>query len=229
MRLASFIFVSILAGFLSSNLDAHDELRRKFCQEQEHFPQGDISNVQYIQTVLSMMYDLDQEIRAAYIENLQRMGSEDKDVELEQLMVQVAQFHLRIMKDILAVHGWITISKFGEQADHQAWVLIQYDDGDPFFYIGCLFLLSDLVEKGETNRVNYAYFYDRISLKFMSIGMRQKYGTQFMFNEDQQVVLVPYDGTLEDITQRREQMGITQIVEEYFALISSIYNKVDQA
>lgn len=220
-----FFILFIVFQLLSCDMHASDDLRVKFQEEVMHFPQGDVYDVEYIISILNYMYQIDQEARATYLADLQTYGIADRDMqnnEIVLLMNEIGLFHSNIMKQILAVHGWITISKFGEQADQQAWILIQHVE-DQFFQAGCLFLLTDLVEKGETDVKNYAYLYDRVSLNFAALGMKQKFGTQFMITEDKEIVLFPYEGTLQELDARREKMGLTQSIAEYIVLIKAVY------
>src|SRR3989338_8051731 len=48
-------------------------------------------------------------------------------------------------------------------------------DHDHSFQEHVLTKLTDLHEKGETNRRNYAYLYDRVALSSEKFGMKQKY------------------------------------------------------
>lgn len=208
---------------LSISICASADLRARVIEEQTNFPQGDLLDVEYVQSILSYMYQIDQDVRVEFLQDLQINGIVGRDLEhdeLARLVHDVGAFHLNIMKQILAVHGWITISKFGVDADHQAWLLIQHNDGDLFFKAGCLFVLTQLIENGQTDAQNYAYMYDRVCLNF---GMKQKYGTQFMVTEDKEIVLYPYEGTLEDLNVRREKIGVVQSVAEYIELLGLVY------
>ena len=80
------------------------------------------------------------------------------------------------LKKLVSENGWPTISKVGERASGNAWLLVQHADHDPAFQLKALRLMEPLVAKGEVSKRNYAYLYDRIMLKL--VGM-QKFGTQF--------------------------------------------------
>lgn len=129
--------------------------------------------------------------------------------------------HTERLKKILAVHGWMTISTFGEKADSDAWLLVQHADHDPAFQESCLRTLERLVPLGETSKRNYAYLYDRVTLKFG--GGKQKYGTQARIQGDQ-VELCPFQGSLRDVNERRREMGL-ETVEEYLNGLKQFYNK----
>jgi hypothetical protein len=80
------------------------------------------------------------------------------------------------MKKLLSVHDWFKISDFGERTDKRAWLLVQHADLDLSFQKEVLAVLTKLYQKGETNKSNYAYLYDRVK----AIGEKtpQRYGTQ---------------------------------------------------
>lgn len=195
---------------------AMDELREKIKVEQQ-FVVDDVHNVDYVRKVINDMYELDQNIRKEFIKD------RSNPVAIE-IMHEMDQIHTMIMKAIIAIHGWMTISKFGVQADNQAWLLVQHADHDPLFQEKCLYLLQDLVELQETNQKNYAYLYDRVTLQSQALGMKQKYGTQCFLSDTGDVSLQPYEGTLQDLNERRTLIGLMPI-EAYIAQIRSVHRK----
>jgi hypothetical protein len=84
------------------------------------------------------------------------------------------------LKVLLQIHGWISIGTFGEQADGDAWLLVQHADQDPAFQKSVLGILEPLVAKGETSAKNYAYLFDRVAARMGIPGEQkpQRYGTQ---------------------------------------------------
>ena len=54
--------------------------------------------------------------------------------------------------------------------------------------------------------------------------MKQKYGTQYFISDSGDVSLRPYDGTLQDLNERRDLMGLMPI-EAYIEQIKSVYTK----
>ena len=198
--------------------DSIDQLQKKIDLEQKYFPKGELSDNAYILTILSKMVALDQEVREKVIKDFKNQWSDPK---FGNLLASMDQFHTAKMKDILKQYGWITISQFGAEADSQAWTLIQHADADPFFQAGCLFLLSKLIDQGETSKKNYAYLYDRVALKFPMLGMKQRYGTQATVSNNE-VTLFPYEGSMKALNQRRYEIGFTS-EEEYLAVFKKAY------
>ena len=212
----------ILLGTVTLSVGAEDlkekihVLKEKVKEAQTNFPTGDLENTVYVTRILTQMYLLDQEVRNAFLSDL-------KDPEVYPLISEMDAFHTQKMKEILNHHGWITISRFGSEADHQAWMLVQHADDDPLFQAGCLFVLEKLIEIGESNPKNYAYLYDRVALKFAQFGMKQKYGTQVNASEGE-FKLCPYEGTGSELNQRRREMGLEPI-NAYLEEVKSFYQK----
>lgn len=188
--------------------------KEKIRLEKQNFSKTDLNNVEHVKKNIHQMYLIDQEVRQYFIAN-------QDNPEAQKLMISMDGFHLAKMKDILQANGWITISKFGRDADHWAWLLIQHADQDPFFQAGCLFLLGNLVAEGETDKKNYAYLYDRVALKFQNLGMKQKYGTQVSISGNK-TQLLPYEGSLAELNKRRRAVGLNT-VDEYLKMVSTVY------
>lgn len=93
---------------------------------------------------------------------------------LTRLERQDAAHALR-MKALLDRWGWFVRSRWGEETDRTAWLLIQHADQDPAFQKRALALLEPLVASGETDGRNYAYLFDRVAV---NEGRPQRYGTQ---------------------------------------------------
>ncbi len=191
-------------------------LKENIKKEQANFPKGNLEDVVYVKKILAQMVVLDQEVRALIIHDLD-------DPSIQQFLIDMDEFHTGKMKEILKRHGWPSISKFGAEADYHAWMLVQHADADPIFQAGCLFILSQLVEMGETAQKNYAYLYDRVTLKFQHLGMKQKYGTQINISGNTFKIL-PFEGTLSELNQRRLKMGLSPI-KTYLEEIKKHYQR----
>ena len=200
----------------NSAVFAMDELQKKV-KAQQQFVVGDLHDIEYVKNSINEMCQIDQEVRVYFMKNRSNL------VAIE-MMHEMDQIHTMRMKAIITQHGWMTISKFGAQVDSQAWLLVQHADHDPLFQEQCLLLLQNLLETKETNSRNYAYLYDRVALQSSVMGMKQKYGTQYFISDSGDVSLRPYDGTLQDLNERRDLMGLMPI-EAYIEQIKSVYTK----
>lgn len=77
------------------------------------------------------------------------------------------------LKAQVALHGWFTPERVGQQASETAWLLVQHADRDPAFQAEILsFLKTDATPSG---RKNYAYLFDRVAV---NASRPQSYGTQ---------------------------------------------------
>lgn len=111
------------------------------------------------------------------------------------------------LKEVVAKHGWPSISMVGGEASIAAWLLVQHADADPKFQRQCLDLMTKL-PKGEVQKDNLALLTDRVLL---AEGKKQIYGTQFEITDGK---LVPRD--LEDpdnVDKRRAEVGLEPLAK----------------
>lgn len=181
--------------FLSSNVFAID----------------DYLNKDHIKHVLSEMVKADQAIRSDIVFlNLDAC----KIAEMQKIDLE----NTTILKEILTKYDWLTISEFGPEADHNAWLLLQHADQDQEFQKEILKRLEKLYLSGETNAQNFAYLYDRIAIKENRL---QKYGTQGFIKDGK---WVPYDTEdIENLDSTRETVGLSSF-SEYLKCINQLYN-----
>lgn len=95
-----------------------------------------------------------------------------------------------MLKKFVVDKGWPSISKVGKPASNQAWLLVQHADHDPAFQLKALRLMEPLIAKGDVDKANYAYLYDRIMLKLSG---KQRFGTQFMGCKSSEYKLRPLE------------------------------------
>ncbi len=88
---------------------------------------------------------------------------------------EVDRRNTKRIKELLQQRGWFRISRFGREADTNAWLVVQHADHDRAFQKKTLELLTLLMEEGETDPANYAYLSDRVAI---ADGEPQRYGTQ---------------------------------------------------
>lgn len=84
------------------------------------------------------------------------------------------------LKALMKTWRWFTISEFGWQGDHNAWLLVRNADHDVTFQRQVLTILEPLAATGETNPKSFAYLHDRVSRSPQNPAgrMLQRYGTQ---------------------------------------------------
>ncbi|MDF2578405.1 MAG: hypothetical protein K0S74_1889, partial [Chlamydiales bacterium] len=204
--MSMFVIVGILFNSFFIYTNEIESLAVPILQYQSSFPEGNLQNVDTVKAIIDVMYEVDQDLRKKLIHDID-------NIKLRNLVKEIDCFHTNKMKEILTVHGWINISKFGKEYDQKAWLLVQHADHDPFFQAGSLFILSQLMLKNETDAKNYAYLYDRVVLKFQQLGMLQKFGTQVDVKKNGSISLLPYEGDLEDVEGRRKEIGLNSLTE----------------
>lgn len=84
------------------------------------------------------------------------------------------------LKVHVAAKGWPKYTEVGEKAANAAWLLAQHADHDPAFQLQVLRLMEPLLATKEVSAGDYAYLYDRITLKLTG---KQRFATQFWCNE----------------------------------------------
>lgn len=133
----------------------------------------------WVREKLAHMVDVDQFMRAYSQSDIVVRFDDDERRAFDQAFLprwrSVDEANTRDLKQLLAAHGWFTISAFGPKADRNAWLLVQHADHDVPFQREVLTLLDGLVASRETDVRNYAYLYDRVAV---AEGREQRYGTQ---------------------------------------------------
>lgn len=104
--------------------------------------------------------------------------------------------------------GWFEISRYGREAEKDAWLLAQHADGDVTFQTEILTRLDALQTKGETDPKNYAYLYDRVAT---NTGRPQRYGTQGGCRDGRRFTFPLEDSAKVD--QLRAEVGLTTLAE----------------
>lgn len=112
------------------------------------------------------------------------------------------------IKREVRAHGWFEISRYGREADEDAWLLAQHADDDVAFQAEILALLGELLKKGETDPKSYAYLYDRIAT---NTGKPQRYGTQGGCRDGKRFTAPLEDPTRVD--QLRAEVGMPTLAE----------------
>lgn len=214
------IGLCLLIGFptkgFSFDCDAQlENITRKITKEQQTLGTQSLDDIDVVKEHLRIMCDLDQDARKLFIEC--------DSPTTRGILSEVEACHTNHLKKILKIHGWMTISKFGKEADHQAWLLVQHADHDPDFQEKCLAALEQLLSLHETNKEHYAYLYDRVALKSEKFGQKQRYGTQAIIMNGE-LSLSPFEGTPEDVKRRRQEMGLEPL-EDYMEHLKELYKQ----
>ena len=124
---------------------------------------------------------------------------------------EMERVHLRNaarLEQIVAQHGYPTISRVGSEASGSAWMIIQHAISRPRFMKQMLARLRQL-PPGEVDPKNLAYLDDRIR---MFEGRKQRYGTQFDWDDDGLMSPVACDDP-DRVNARRRKLGMASLEE----------------
>lgn len=137
---------------------------------------------------------------------------EGYDKEMEALHIQ----HADGLNEIIDKIGFPTIDKVGKDANNATWFIIQHAISRPKFMRKCLLLLTDAASRGHADKTHVAYLSDRIAV---FEGRLQLHGTQFDWDENEELNPLPYDDLMK-VNQRRKELqlntleGQTQLMRE---------------
>lgn len=171
------------------------------------------SDIEGVSAWLSWMAQRDQLVLGA--EAIEGCTEDDYMEALTPLVHEVTAGHTSTLKRWLAEIEWLTISRFGEQADHDAWLLVQHSDHDGAFQQDILRRLERL-PAGETKPSNIAYLYDRVATHQ---GRPQRFGTQGECVGQGKWRASPTED-LEGVDERRAAAGIVFTLAQYEELAS---------
>lgn len=139
--------------------------------------------------------------------------------EMEKIHLENAQY----LREIIVQIGWPTQEQVGEEASQAAWLIVQHTISLPSFMKSCLALMKEQEKDGTIAQVNVAFLSDRIA---MYENRPQSYGTQFI--GDNQGQLVPYelDASIDQVNQRRHKLGLNTVEERLAEL--TVQMRVEQ-
>lgn len=116
----------------------------------------------------------------------------------------------QVLCSIMDMIGYPTQEKVGEKASQAAWLVIQHAIGDPVFMRKCAALLLCAVDEQKGSPIQLAYLSDRIAV---FEGKKQRYGTQFDWDETGVLNPQPYDNK-DAVNQRRASLGLNTLEEQ---------------
>jgi len=164
---------------VDNDLAAFDEATAKM-NDGFNKPKRDPENIEWVKTRLRQMVEVDQFMRHAtdipFKNSYTAVEKDYFDKQFSSRFADVDAANTAELKTLLKVYPWFTISKFGKQADKDAWLLVQHADMDLPFQKQVLAVLEKLYMIGETDKSDYGYLFDRVA----AIGEHrpQRYGTQ---------------------------------------------------
>lgn len=157
----------------------------------------------------------------------------DHDLTVRQQLLDAGKLSGGYNPDMEAVHlsnaqwlhelieqiGWPAQEQVGEAASQAAWLIVQHAIGRPAFMKQALALMEAQQTTRTIDPVNLAFLSDRIA---MYTDRPQSYGTQFVSDEQGRLVPHPLDGSMEQVNQRRQQLGLNTVAERLAELTAQL-------
>ena len=134
--------------------------------------------------------------------------------------INVKKIHLFMKK-----YPWFKISEFGEDGSEPAWLIVQHSN-DIGLKAKVLFIMEHLLKTSEVAPEQYALLYDRLTLEFKNLGMKQRYGSQFSLSEDHQtLVFEPCEGNARQVDKKRKELGLMSLKDNAERLVKESHVK----
>lgn len=164
---------------------------------------------------LAHMVDVDQYMRKLMMEiprehNYTEEETQELRVRLVPEFAHIDGSNTKDLKLLLKIHQWFKISVFGQQADKDAWLLVQHADHDPDFQREVLGILETLLATKNTTPSNYAYLSDRVAASYSNPTKRipQKFGTQGSCVAKGKWEPLPIAAPVNELEKRRAEFGL---------------------
>lgn len=107
---------------------------------------------------------------------------------------------LKEIKKIINQYGWPGFNLIGKRASHYFWLLVQHADRDIEFQKKCLKLMKKSVEVSQAYPKDYVYLIDRV---LCAENKKQKFGTQFIYNLEQDKFIPKPIADSKNVNKRR--------------------------
>jgi len=131
---------------------------------------------------LARMVAADQKVRWDWNEiRLDETADEATMARAKAEWSRVDAKNLARLKELFAEYGYPETGRFGKEASHNFWLLVQHCDWAPEFQFEILAAMEPLLKTGNVDLADYAYLYDRVHINTNQL---QRYGTQLKEKED---------------------------------------------
>ncbi|MEM9823876.1 MAG: DUF6624 domain-containing protein [Bacteroidota bacterium] len=127
-----------------------------------------------------------------------------------EAMAQLHNQNAEALDAIIDQIGYPTVDNVGKAASAAAWLVIQHSIGQPSFMKKCAELLQQEGLDSQVSQRELAYLSDRIAV---FEGKRQRYGTQFDWDENGVLSPHPFDD-VSQVNQRRKAIGLNSLEEQ---------------
>ncbi|WP_022700049.1 DUF6624 domain-containing protein [Oceanicaulis alexandrii] len=160
--------------------------------------------------ILRQRTERDQRVRMLMLDLLETPGAGPNEATLTWLrlirhMNGIDRDNATWLKARLVDIDWFTRSDYGEQADNDAFLIVQHATHDPEFMRDVHARFARLTVTGEVAPDNYALLTDRLAVMD---GAPQPYGSQFECADGEQRLQTPLADPEPVVDQRRAEVGL---------------------
>ena len=162
----------------------------------------------------------DQRVRFLMLEMLETPGAGPNEATLTWLRLMrhmngIDRENANWLKDQLSQIVWFTRSDYGEEADNNAFLIVQHATHDPDFMRDVHVRFARLAESGEIAPDNYALLTDRLAVMDNA---PQPYGSQFECVDGEQRLQTPLADPEAVVDARRAEVGLPPLAD-YMAVL----------
>jgi hypothetical protein len=192
-----------------------DRIASAFIQELPTLRKAPVSDARTRQVLLAAA-NADQALRRLVVDSLAGCfrDGDPRLAHLGRVIRAVNDASADALTEILDKDGWPVRSRFGDDVDRSAFLIVQHRYHDVAYQARVLERLSSLVGRGETLGESYALLFDRVA---QAQGRPQRYGSQGECSDGQFVVYALEPG---EVDARRQSVGLPPL-ESYRALMAA--------
>lgn len=182
--------------------------------------------IQQVQKELAARLETDQEFRRPtprkktfkgsppvppWLEERSEAGREPEGGSVEMLMAARSTENTEYIVDLVSKIGWVDAKRFDYGTSNAAFLLVQHSWNLPLM-LGVLPWLEKDVQQGRMGKEAYALLFDRIQL---SLGERQRYGTQVLRDRGGEVVVLPVEdpGRVDELRKEAGMIPLERYVK----------------
>jgi len=144
-----------------------------------------------------------------------------KDAARRNEMGKIDGDNTAYLKKVVQQYGWIDATRFGAEASHAAFLLVQHSGDLPLMVAALPEIEKDTKSGKLSDGQSYALLYDRTMLY---LGGKQRYGTQVSGGPAGVVVLLLEDK--ENVERRRKEIGVFPLAQ-YLAVFKQRFGAKD--
>ncbi len=151
--------------------------------------------------VKELSRDLIKSVQGELKQRVEKDQAVRKDPARHGEMSKVDTDNTAWLKQTVSRHGWIDVDRFGYEASHAAFLLVQHSGDIPLMMAALPEIEKDVKAGKFPDGQPYALLYDRLQLR---LGGKQRYGTQIGSDGKGGMVVLPLENRAKVEEYRRE-------------------------